>query len=111
MLQFTGLMRSGAITNLAIGLGVVVAVPLVAGILIPQLRPLARGTLKGGILAYEKLRETAAGIAETVEDVVAEVQQELHDAKHPELTHEPDVSSIEGDWEAEKVAAESGGNR
>jgi hypothetical protein len=66
---------------------------MVVSALAPVLRPLARSALKGGILAYEKVRETAAEIAEVVDDLVAEVQEELHEARARELeqTQEADV--------------------
>ena len=37
--------------------------------------------MKSGILAYEKLRETVEEFGETVEDMVAEVEEEMIDAE------------------------------
>jgi len=111
MIQLAGLMRSGAMTNLAIGLGVAVVVPVVAGALVPALRPIARGTLKRGILAYEKTRETAAGLAEVVDDLVAEVQEELQEAKDRDLARARDADLIEAEWVTEEAVVESGGKR
>ena len=56
----------------ALGVGV--------AILVPVIRPMARSALKAGIWAYEKGRETFEEFGETVEDIVAEVEEELVDA-------------------------------
>ena len=63
----------------AIGVGVAVLVPVVIATLMPVIRPMARSALKAGIYAYEKSRETIEGIGETVDDLVAEVEEELID--------------------------------
>ncbi|MGB5260909.1 MAG: DUF5132 domain-containing protein [Gammaproteobacteria bacterium] len=65
----------------AIGLGVAVLLPVVVAALMPVIRPMARSALKAGIFAYEKGRETLEGIGETVDDLVAEVEEELVDAR------------------------------
>ena len=64
----------------AIGVGVAILVPVVVAALMPVIRPMARSALKAGIFAYEKGRETLEGIGETVDDLVAEVEEELVDA-------------------------------
>ena len=64
----------------AIGLGVAVLVPVVVAALMPVIKPMARSALKAGIFAYEKGRESLEGIGETVDDLVAEVEEELVDA-------------------------------
>ncbi len=111
MKQLAGFTGSGTIPGVVLGLGVAVAVPLVAGIMVPRLRPLARNTIKGGILIYEKARETAAGFTEVLDDLVAEVQEELQEAKDRRLAQERDANAIEGEWEAEDAVANSGGRR
>ena len=68
------------IKGAALGLGLAVAVPVVIAALMPVIRPIARQALKAGIYAYEKGRETIEGIGETVDDLVAEVEEELLDA-------------------------------
>lgn len=57
------------VTGLAIGVGAVVVLPLVA----PILRPLAKTAVKGGILAYQG----AAGLFEGIGDLVAEAGGEV----------------------------------
>jgi hypothetical protein len=56
------------VTGLVIGVGAVVVLPLAA----PILRPLAKTTIKGGILAYQG----AAGLVEGIGDLVAEAVAE-----------------------------------
>ena len=46
-----------------------------------MVRPVARGVLKTGVLAYEKARESAAEFGEFMEDLVAEVQDEMQQAR------------------------------
>ena len=68
------------IKGVAIGVGAAVLVPVVIAALMPVIRPMARSALKAGIYAYERGRETIEGIGETVDDLVAEVEEELVDA-------------------------------
>ena len=111
MKQLAGMMGNGTIPSVVVGLGVAVAVPLVAGIMVPRLRPLARNTIKGGILIFEKARETAAGFTEVLGDLVAEVREELKEAKDRGLAQEGDSNAIEGEWAAEDAVANGGGRR
>ncbi len=67
--------------NMWIGIGVgLLAAGVVKG-LAPALsslgRPVAKGLIKGGILAFESGREAVAHAAEFVEDMVAEVRAEM----------------------------------
>jgi hypothetical protein len=68
--------------GVAIGLGVALAAPVVIAALAPVVKPIARSALKVGIMAYEKGRETLEEIGEAVDDVVAEVEEELFDSHH-----------------------------
>ena len=54
--------------GLAIGVGAVVVLPLVA----PILRPVAKTAIKGGILAYQGAAELFEGISDLVAEAVAE---------------------------------------
>jgi len=78
-------MKHQAVKNLAIGLGISILVPVAVNLLGPIARPLARSSLKACILAYEKGRETVAEIGEVIDDLVAEVQEELHEARDEEV--------------------------
>ena len=62
--------------GVAIGLGAVVVVPVVIAALAPVVRPMARSALKAGIWAYERGREKVEEFGETVDDIVAEVEEE-----------------------------------
>ena len=66
--------------GLAIGFGVAILTPLVIAALAPVLQPAARSALKAGIRVYEKGRENLELLGETVDDIVAEVHEEMHDA-------------------------------
>lgn len=70
MRRIWGLLAAGAI-------GVVVG-PAIAPALGRSLRPLARGVLKSGIVAFERGRQQATVLAETFDDVRAEAMHELH---------------------------------
>lgn len=47
----------------------------------PAARPVVKRTIKLGILGYERGRELAARMAETLSDLTAEVQVELQSAR------------------------------
>jgi hypothetical protein len=70
--------------GVAIGIGAAILVPVAIAALAPIVKPLARSAMKSGILAYEKLRETVEEFGETVEDMVAEVDEEMIDAEAAE---------------------------
>lgn len=72
------------IRGVVIGIGVAVMTPLVIAALAPALKPVARSALKAGIRVYEKGRETAEVFCETVEDISAEVEEEMLDAHEQE---------------------------
>jgi len=70
--------------GVAIGIGAAILVPVVMVALAPVMKPLARSAMKSGILAYERLREAVEEFGETVEDMVAEVEEEMIDAEAAE---------------------------
>lgn len=84
MAQLDNFLRGDLMKGVAIGLGVAVLVPAAIIALAPVIRPMARSTMKAGILAYEKAREAVAEMGEVVDDLVAEVQEELQDAREAE---------------------------
>jgi hypothetical protein len=77
MKQLEAILRSATTKQLAVNLTVAIVVPIVVSAVTPFVRPVGRGVLKTGILAIEKLRETASEFGELVEDLTAEVQDEL----------------------------------
>ncbi len=76
--------------GVAIGIGVAVLTPLVIAALAPALKPVARSALKAGIRVDEKGRETVEVFGETIEDITAEVEEEMFDA-HEDEHAESDV--------------------
>jgi hypothetical protein len=70
--------------GMALGLGAAILAPVVIAALMPVIRPMARSALKAGIWAYEKGRETFEEFGETVDDLVAEVEGELLEAREAE---------------------------
>jgi hypothetical protein len=60
-------------TGLAIGVGALIAWPLVG----PVVRPLAKTIIKGGVMAYRQAEQLYAGAVEGVGDIIAEAQQEV----------------------------------
>lgn len=65
------------LTGLAVGVGATVVVRDLAPALTPQARALAKRGLKLAILGFERGRETMALAAESLSDLLAEVQAEL----------------------------------
>ncbi len=72
--------RQDLLTGAAIGIGLTVLVPVVVAAALPVVRPLARSAMKAGIRVYERGREALEEFNEAVDDVRAEVEQEMHDA-------------------------------
>ncbi|MEA3413283.1 MAG: DUF5132 domain-containing protein [Pseudomonadota bacterium] len=79
--------------GVALGVGVAVLVPVAIAALAPVVKPLARSALKAGIRAYEIGRERIEEFGETVEDIVAEVEEELMDRQE---TGGPEEEAPEG---------------
>ncbi len=94
--QFAVLIKNDVVKNMVVGLGISIVVPIAVNLLAPVIRPLARSTLKAGILAYEKGRETVAEIGEVLDDLVAEVQEELQEATSLEVDQISDDSPAQG---------------
>lgn len=63
-------------TNILIGIGVAVAVPVVLPALLTVVRPLAKAAIKGGFALAEKVTEYAAEAGEQVSDLFAEAKAE-----------------------------------
>jgi len=60
------------VTGVAIGVGALIAWPLIS----PIARPLAKGVIKGGLIAYRQAEQLYAGAVEGIGDIIAEAQQE-----------------------------------
>ena len=77
MAQITDYLKNPTVRNTAIGIGVAILVPVVAKAAAPFVRPVARSALKMGVVAYEKGREAISEFGEIIDDMVAEVRDEL----------------------------------
>ena len=71
------LLESKVVTGLAVVIGAATLAPVIVPIVTGVLRPVTKSVIKGGILLYEKGRETSAELAEELEDLVAEVKAEM----------------------------------
>jgi hypothetical protein len=77
--------------GLAIGIGSAVLAPIVIPILASVAKPLAKASIKGGLMLFEKGKEVVAETQEVVEDLVAEAKAELAEATPAIVT--PDAPS------------------
>ncbi len=64
--------KGTVLTGLAIGIGVVVVLPVLAG----AAKPLAKAAMKSGLILYNKGKEVVAGVGEVTEDLWAEAKTE-----------------------------------
>jgi len=65
--------RSNITTGLVVGVGGLIAWPLIS----PMARPLAKSLIKGGLVAYRQAEQLYAGAVEGIGDMIAEIQQEI----------------------------------
>lgn len=72
------LLKGNVLTGLAIGIGVVIVAPVVLPIVAGIGRPLAKSAIKGGLILFDKARESTAELGEVFDDLVAEARAELH---------------------------------
>lgn len=71
-------MKGGnVVTGLAIGVGAAVLGPMLMPVIRGVARPVAKAAIRGGMMVYEKGREAAAEVNETVQDLVAETRAEM----------------------------------
>ena len=69
--------KGNVVTGLAIGIGAAVLGPVVLPVIAGAAKPLVKAAIKGGIVLYEKGRETVAEVGEVLEDIVAEAKAEV----------------------------------
>lgn len=79
---FEGEMLAGSWLTALMGLGAVLTVPTILPTIGNAMRPVIKGAVKTGLMAYGRARETAAEVGEQVNDLIAEVREELEDGKH-----------------------------
>ena len=69
--------KGNILGGLAIGIGSAILAPVVIPILAAAVKPLAKATIKGGLMLYERGKEMVAEIQEVTEDLVAEAKAEM----------------------------------
>jgi hypothetical protein len=67
-----------------------VLVPVVAG---KVAKPLAKASIKGGIVLYEKGKGVIAQVGESIEDIIAEAKVELAESQAQEATAEIEAAT------------------
>jgi hypothetical protein len=85
--QIEDIVEDLGVTGIAAIVLLPVLVPVAAGVG----KPLAKATIKGGIVLYEKGKGVIAEVGETLEDLVAEAKAELAEAQTQEAV-EPAAS-------------------
>ena len=72
--------------NVAAGLAMGVGAAVLAPLVVPALRPVAKSIIKAGLLAYDQGRVALAELNEQTGDIVAEARAELAEAGRTEAT-------------------------
>ena len=68
------------------GIAAIVLLPVLVPVAAGKIgKPLAKATIKGGIVLYEKGKGVIAEVGETLEDIVAEAKAELAETETGEL--------------------------
>jgi hypothetical protein len=73
--------KGNIVTGLAIGVGAIILAPIMVPAARNVVKPLAKATIKGGMMLYEKGRELIAEGAEVVEDIYVEAKAELDESR------------------------------
>lgn len=69
--------KGNILSGLAIGIGGAILAPVVLPIVASVTKPIVKAAIKGGILLYEKGKESVSEVSEVFEDLVAEVKSEM----------------------------------
>jgi hypothetical protein len=73
------------VENLGVpGIAAIVLLPILVPVVAGVGKPIAKATIKGGILLYEKGRGVIAEAGETLEDIFAEAKAELAESQAKE---------------------------
>jgi hypothetical protein len=75
--------KMNMLAGVMVGVGAVVLAPIVLPMLAAVSRPLAKSTIKTGVILFEKGREAAAEMGEVFEDLLAEARAELEHTRPP----------------------------
>jgi hypothetical protein len=99
MAIFENGLKGNILGGLAIGIGSAILAPIVIPVLATVAKPLAKASIKGGLMLFERGKELAAEAQEALEDMVAEAKAELTEeqkgsAVGPQIPSEgPDMKS------------------
>ncbi len=74
-------LKGNILTGLAIGIGAAVLAPAVIPVIAGVAKPVVKAAIKGGLVLFEKGKETFAELGEVVEDLVAEAKSEIAEAE------------------------------
>ncbi|MDJ0569999.1 MAG: DUF5132 domain-containing protein [Pleurocapsa sp. MO_192.B19] len=75
------------------GIAAIVLLPILVPVAAGKLgKPLAKATIKGGIVLYEKGKGVIAEVGETLEDIVAEAKAEMAESEAEKLAEAEVVS-------------------
>ena len=75
------------------GIAAIVLLPVLVPVAAGKLgKPLAKATIKGGIVLYEKGKGVIAEVGETLEDIVAEAKAEMAESEAKKLAEAEVVS-------------------
>jgi hypothetical protein len=69
--------KGNILSGLAIGIGGAILAPVVLPVVASVAKPIVKAAIKGGILLYEKGKESVSEVSEVFEDLVAEVKSEM----------------------------------
>lgn len=75
--SITDSLGESLLPNLLVGAAVIVLAPVVIPAVLAGLRPVAKTAVKGGVLIFEKARETVTDVGEHISDLMAEARTEL----------------------------------
>ena len=94
--------KGTVLTGLAIGIGVIVVLPVLAGVA----KPLAKAAMKSGLILYNKGKEVVAEVGEVTEDLWAEAKTEAEAEMKEKVVAE--VGEVTEDlWTKAKTEAEA----
>jgi hypothetical protein len=90
-------MNRSFLIGATVAVGAVMLVPGVASALGRAGKPLARAAMRTGAVAYDEFRSAAAEAYEQVEDIVAEVREEMNEQRDAEMREAAAESGAGGD--------------
>jgi hypothetical protein len=99
MAFFEDMFKGNIVSGLALGIGAVILAPIMLPAVRNVAKPLAKAAIKGGIMAYERGKELIAEGAEVVEDIYVEAKAELAESRQAaaEPTRAPQQGGPVGD--------------